>query len=114
MILGAGIGTIAGGIIQHGSPTMNKSYTILELLITLSIIIILVGMLLSALSKAKDAAQIAECHNYRRQLTIFYYSEGYNENGFSGPRDSSFKNELINLDEWLIQTKCYKCHASSP
>ena len=91
---------------------MNKGYTLLELLVTLSIIIILVGMLLSALSKAKDAAQIAECHNYRRQLTIYYYAEGYDENGFTEPR-YSFKENLINLDEWLIQTKCYECHASA-
>ena len=113
MILGAGIGMIAGVTIQHGSPIMNRSYTILELLVTLSIIIILVGMLLSAISKAKDAAQIAECHNYRRQLTIYYYAEGYDENGFTEPRDYTFKEDLINLDEWLIQTKCYECHASA-
>tara|TARA_R100000742_G_C4261192_1_gene78971 strand:- start:273 stop:554 length:282 start_codon:yes stop_codon:yes gene_type:complete len=93
---------------------MNKSYTILELLVVISIIFILTGMLLSALSKAKRAAQIAECHNYRRQLTIFYYAEGYDEQGFTGPRDESFKEDLINLDEWLIQTKCYACHASEP
>ena len=90
---------------------MNKAYTLLELLVTLTIILILVAMLLSALSKAKEAAQIAECHNYRRQLTIYYYAEGYDENGFTQPRDYSFKEEL--LDEWIIENKCYECHASA-
>ena len=74
---------------------MNKAFTLLELLVTLTIILILVAMLLSALSKAKEAAQIAECHNYRRQLTIYYYAEGYDENGFTQPRDYSFKEELL-------------------
>ena len=90
---------------------MNKGFTLLELLVTLTIILILVAMLLSALSKAKEAAQIAECHNYRRQLTIYYYAEGYDENGFTQPRDYSFKEEL--LDEWIIENKCYECHASA-
>ena len=39
---------------------MNKAFTLLELLVTLTIILILVAMLLSALSKDKEAAQIAE------------------------------------------------------
>ena len=90
---------------------MNKAFTLLELLVTLTIILILVAMLLSALSKAKEAAQIAECHNYRRQLTIYYYAEGYDENGFTQPRDYSFKEEL--LDEWIIENKCYEWHASA-
>ena len=70
-------------------------------------------MLLSALSKAKEAAQIAECHNYRRQLTIYYYAEGYDENGFSEPRDYSYFKEQL-LVEWIIENKCYECHASAP
>jgi|TARA_R110000824_G_scaffold107055_3_gene252987 prepilin-type N-terminal cleavage/methylation domain-containing protein len=92
---------------------MNKGFTLLELLVTLIIILILVAMLLSALSKAKEAAQIAECHNYRRQLTIYYYAEGYDENGFSEPRDYSYFKEQL-LDEWIIENKCYECHASAP
>ena len=92
---------------------MNKGFTLLELLVTLTIILILVAMLLSALSKAKEAAQIAECHNYRRQLTIYYYAEGYDENGFSEPRDYSYFKEQL-LDEWIIENKCYECHGSAP
>ena len=113
MTLGVGIGTIAGGTIQHGAPIMNRSYTIVELLVTISIISILTAMLLSALNKAKRAAQLAECHNYRRQLTIFYYAEGYDEYGFTEIEPSYTTQELM-LDHWIIQNKCYECHASAP
>ena len=104
------------GIRNNGFSLIEllEGFTLIELLVTVTIILILVAMLLSALSKAQEAAQIAECHNYRRLLTIFYYAEGYDEQGFTGPRDDSFKDDLINLDEWLIQTKCYACHASAP
>ena len=92
---------------------MTKGFTLLELLITLVIILILVAMLLSALSTAKEAAQLAECHNYRRQLTIFYYSEGYDNRGFT-EIEPSYTTEDLMLDHWIISEKCYDCHASAP
>ena len=104
MIHGGGIGTMSGN---------EKSFTLIELLVTLTIILILVGMLLSALAKAREAAQLAECHNYRRQLTIFYYAEGYDEQGFTEIEPSYTTQELM-LDHWIIQNKCYACHASAP
>lgn len=75
-------------------------------------------MLLSALSKAKRAAQMAECHNYRRQLTIYYYAEE-DENGnnfdpyLSDIERFNVKRELM-LDHKAIQDKCYICHATAP
>ena len=109
---------IAGGTIQHGALIMNKSYTILELLVTISIISILTAMLLSALAKAKQAAQLAECHNYRRQLTIYYYA---GEDEDSNPYNPyladierfNVRRELM-LEHRVIQDKCYTCHASAP
>ena len=90
---------------------MNRSYTILELLVTISIIVILTAMLLSATSKAKRAAQLAECHNYRRQLTIYYYTEGYEQDNEEAP---SYTVQELMMDHKIIQGKCYDCHASAP
>lgn len=90
---------------------MIKGFTLIELLVTLTIILILVAMLLSALSKAQEAAQIAECHNYRRQLTIFYYTDSYDEEGSSSP---SYTTQELMLDHIIIENKCYECHASAP
>ena len=85
----------------------------MELLATISIISILTAMLLSSIYKSKKAVQLAECHNYRRQLVIFYYSEGYDEYGFTEIEPSYTTQELM-LDHWIIQNKCYECHASAP
>ena len=92
---------------------MRKGFTLIELLVTLTIISILVAMLLSAYAEAKQAAQLAECHNYRRQLTIFYYADGYDNNEFTGIVPSYTTQELM-LDHIMIQDRCYDCHAGAP
>ena len=90
---------------------MNQSFTLIELLVTLAIISILVAMLLSTLSKAQEAVQLAECHNYRRQLTIYYYTENYDKETEEAP---SYTTQELMLDHKIIQDKCYACHASAP
>ena len=92
---------------------MRKGFTLIELLVTLTIISILVAMLLSAYAEAKQAAQLAECHNYRRQLTIFYYAEGYGDTEFAEIVPSYTTQELM-LDHLIIQDRCYDCHAGAP
>ena len=91
---------------------MKNGYTLLELLITLTIILILVGMLLSAVGKAKKAAELAECHNYRRQLIIYYYADEVDQEFSEG--EPSYTTQELMLDHELIQDKCYDCHASAP
>jgi len=94
----------------------NKSFTLIELLVVLVIIGILTGLLLSSIAKAREAATIAQCHNYRRQLTIYYFA-AHDEQDY----DPSYKNiamfnvkrELM-LDHRVIQSKCYDCHPSMP
>ena len=99
---GAGFGMIRG----------RKAFTLIELLVVITIITILVAMLLSALSKAKVASDMAQCHNYRRQLTIYYYAED-DEQGYDPSYEDiaafNVKRELM-LDHRVIQDKCYDCH----
>ena len=90
----------------------KKAFTLIELLVVITIITILVAMLLSALSKAKVAADMAQCHNYRRQLTIYYYAEADEQDYNPSDGDISMfnvKRELM-LDHRVIQSKCYDCH----
>ena len=103
----------------HGDGTGmingNKSFTLVELLVVIVIIGILTSMLLSALSRAKVAAYMAECHNYRRQMTIYYFA-AHDEQDYYTPSYENIaifnvKRELL-LDHRVIQKKCYDCHPS--
>ncbi len=59
----------------------NDKFTLLELLIVISMIAILLSLLLPSLSKAKEAAKIALCANNQKQMSIGLY-------GFTQDNDS--------------------------
>ena len=93
-----------------------KAFSLIELLVTVTIISILVAMLLASLAAAKQSASVAQCHNYRRQLIIYYFAEDYDQYYNPSYRDIAqynVKRELM-LEHRIIQNKCYDCHASTP
>ena len=49
-------------------PNHNRHFTLIELLIVIAIIAILAGMLLPALSKAKESGKTAQCANQEKQI----------------------------------------------
>ena len=88
----------------------KKSFTLVELLAVISIIGILMGMLLSSLSKAKRSAQRVECLNFQRQLYIFYYADNWDEDVYED-HPSYTKKEL--MDSYpRIKQSCFDCHMS--
>ena len=110
MVISGMVGEIHGD--GTGMTHGKKAFTLIELLVVVTIITILVSMLLSALSKAKVAADMAQCHNYRRQLTIYYFAaddeQDYNPS-YENIARFNVKRELM-LDHRIIQDKCYDCH----
>ncbi len=89
---------------------MLKSFTLVELLVVITIIGILTGFLLSSLSKANKSAQRVECLNFQRQLYIFYYADNWDEDT-TELHPSYTKKEL--MDSYpRIKQSCFDCHMS--
>ena len=68
---------------SHPRPRISRftspAFTLVELLVVLAIIVILAGMLLPGLAKARQKAQGAECMNHQRQLQLGWtmYADDY-------------------------------------
>lgn len=68
----------------------NSLFTLIELLLVISIIAILVGMLLPVLNRVKEKSHIISCLNNEKQIGVGFVSYGNDFSGW-GPAGSFYK-----------------------
>ena len=87
----------ARAIFSRPLPATNSGFTLVELLVVITIIGILVALLLPAVQMAREAARMGECKNNMKQLAIATHSH-LSMKGYYPPATSvqSPKHNVIN------------------
>jgi prepilin-type N-terminal cleavage/methylation domain-containing protein/prepilin-type processing-associated H-X9-DG protein len=94
-------------------PRSRKGFTLIELLVVIAIIAVLVGLLLPAVQKVREAANRMQCSNNLHQLAVATHNYE-SSHGFLPSYDIQFVSPLVKLLPYVEQANQYQLFSFRP
>jgi prepilin-type N-terminal cleavage/methylation domain-containing protein len=85
-----------GLMVRQMCPVGRRGFTLVELLVVIAIIAVLVGLLLPAIQKVREAANRSKCQSNLRQVGLSCHSF-YDVNNVMPPAVGAFPSNQVNL-----------------